>query len=331
MPEPTPKPSRAPAVLALVLAMALTVAGPRATAADYSERLDALWDFQHPAVSEAHFRAEASKHPRGSREAVEAITQVARALGLQRRFDVAGRALDTVRPTLARLPARVRVRYRLERGRCENSSGRPKAAYAWFERALEASADDTLPGADYYRVDALHMLAIASPLERQRAWNLQALALADASPDPRTRGWRGPLLNNLGWTMHERGDDEAALAYWKDALTAFEGRHDETATRIARWTVARGLRALGRLDEAEAMQEALANELDAAHAPDGYVFEELALIAAARGDRAAAEPWATKALALLAPDAEFRANEPARLARLVELAGGADKDRRRRH
>lgn len=294
-----------------------------AAPADYSQRLDALWNFDKPPESEARFRAEASQHPPGSREASEATTQLARALGLQRRFVDADRALDAVKPKLARLPARVRVRYLLERGRRDNSSGHRERAYAWFERALDASTGDTLPGADYYRVDALHMLAIAAPLERQRAWNLHALAVADASSDPRTRGWRGSLLNNVGWTMHERGDDAAALGYWQEALTAVEAQHDIVRVRIARWTVARGLRALGRLDEAEVIQRQLADEFEAAHVPDGYVFEELAEIAAARGDRAAAQSRAAKALALLSQDADFRANETARLARLTELANPA--------
>jgi tetratricopeptide (TPR) repeat protein len=315
------KPHFAAALMGALLWSVTMIASADST--DYSQQLDALWDFAHPAESEARFRMEASRHPRGSREASEAATQVARALGLQGRFADADRALDAVKPTLARLPVRVRVRYLLERGRRDNSSGHRERAYAWFETALDASAADALPGADYYRVDTLHMLAIAAPLERQRAWNLRALAVAEASADPRTRGWRGSLLNNVGWTMHERGDDRAALAYWQDALAFFEGRHDVVRTRIARWTVARGLRAVGRLDEAEAIQRRLVDEFEAAHAPDGYVFEELAEIAAARGDPAAAKPWAAKALAVLSQDADFRAQEPARLARLQALAGTA--------
>ena len=308
------------AFVALGCVLVLGATGARAAEPDYSQRLDALWDFANPAVSEGRFRSEVSRWTPGSREASEATTQIARSLGLRRRFAAADRALDTVEPTLARLPVRVRVRYLLERGRRDNSSGHRDRAYAWFQQALVATVDDALPGADYYRVDTLHMLAIAAPPARQRAWNLQALATADGSADPRTRGWRGSLLNNLGWTMHERGDDDAALAYWQDALSAFEAKGDTSAIRIARWTVARGLRAVGRLDEAEAMQRALADELDAANAPDGDVFEELAEIAAARGDRTAAATWAGKALALLSQDAEVRANEPARLARLAELA-----------
>ena len=171
------------------------------------------------------------------------------------------------------------------------------------------------------------MLAIAAAPEQQLDWNLKALAAADAAKDPRARGWRGSLLHNVGWTMHERGDYAAALAYWQQALAVREAAHDVARTRTARWTVARGLRSLGRLDEAEAMQRALADELQAADAPDGYIFEELAEIALARGDRDAAKPWAAKAYALLSEDADLRANDPARLARLAELAGEKPQSR----
>ena len=68
------------------------------------------------------------------------------------------------------------------------------------------------------------------------------------------------------------------------------------------------------------MQRALADELQAANAPDGYVFEELAEIAVARGDRAAAQPWAAKALATARRRSDMQANDAARLARLAELA-----------
>jgi len=308
---------------ASVLLFAMTAAALAAvdnSADDYSQRLDALWDFDHPIVSEARFRAEAEQHPPQSREAAEAWTQVARSQGLQRHFTESDATLGTVERTLETQPARVRVRYLLERGRRQNSSGQAAQAMHWFERALSASADDHLPGAAYYRVDALHMLAIAAPADKQLDWHRKALAAAESASDARTRGWRGSLLNNLGWTMHDKGDYTAALGYWQQALAAREAAHDVPRTRIARWTVARGLRSLGRLDEAEAIQRALVEEFAAANAPDGYVFEELAEIAVAKGDPVAAREWAAKAHALLSEDADLRASDPARLARLADLA-----------
>jgi tetratricopeptide (TPR) repeat protein len=294
-------------------------------AADYSQTLDALWDFDHPAESEARFRAELARQPARSREAAEAATQIARAQGLQRKFTDADRTLDGVERALDAQPVRIRVRYLLERGRRENSSQRKTQAIAWFEQALTTSAGDTLPGAAYYRVDALHMLAIASPPQQQLEWHRRAIAAAGDADDARTRGWRASLLNNLGWTLHDSGDYAGALDCWRQALAAREAANDAPRVRIARWTVARGLRSLGRLDEAEAMQRALAEELQATNAPDGYVFEELAEIALARGDRAAAQPWAAKAIALLGADPDLQANDAARLARLADLAHPATR------
>jgi tetratricopeptide (TPR) repeat protein len=302
---------------ALAMLSGASVSG---SVADYSDGLDALWIFADPAQSEARFRAESLRHPPGSRESNEATTQIARAQGLQRRFDAVDSTLDGVARTLDAQPARVRVRYLLKRGRRDNSSGRIAEATRWFEQALAASQRDDLPGAAYYRVDALHMLAIVSPPAQAIEWHRKALAAASAAPDARTRGWRASLLNNLGWTLHDRGDYAAALESWRDALAARETMGDIRAIRIARWTVARGLRSLRRLDEAEAIQRALASELASAGMPDGYVFEELAEIALARGDRAGAQPWAAQAIAILAADPAFRTNDAARLARLADIA-----------
>jgi len=294
-----------------------------ATADDFSARLDALWDFDAPAVSEIRFRAALTRTTPHSREAEETATQVARALSLQRKFVEADAVLDGVEPALEKLPERVRVRYLLERGRTRNSAGETVRAMPLFEGALAASGHDALPGADFYRVDALHMLGIAAPKPQQLDWNLKALAAADAAADTRARGWRGSLLHNLGWTYHANGDYAKALDYWQKALAVREAAGDAGRIEFARWTVARGLRSLGRLDEAEAIQRSLATAMEAAHKPDGYVYEELAEIALARNDAEAARPWAAKAYALLMDDIWVKANEPARLARLARVGGVA--------
>jgi len=315
---------RAIAIRARRAAAALLCFAPAllaATADDFSARLDALWDFEAPAVSEARFRAALARAAPKSRDAAETATQVARSLSLQRKFAAADAILDGVAPALAALPARVRVRYLLERGRTRNSSGEPAQAVPLFEAALAASQRDAQDGADFYRVDALHMLGIAAPEAQQLDWNLKALAAAGASADPRARGWRGSLLNNLGWTYHAKGDYAKALDLWQQALALREAAGDTGRVAFARWTVARGLRSVGRLDEAEAIQRSLAAAMEAAHAPDGAVYEELAEIALARNDAKAAMPWAARAYALLKDDIRVNANEPGRLARLAEVGG----------
>lgn len=297
--------------------------GVSAIDTDYSVTLDQLWDFDAPAVSEARFRAERERQAPRTREALEAATQLARTLGLQRRFAEADALLDDVHTELEHAPARVRVRYSLERGRVRNSSGEPQAAVPLFNAALQASDDDRLPGAEFYRVDALHMLGIAAPADARMAWNEKALALAESTSDPRAREWRGSLLHNLGWAEHDAGHYDAALGYWQRALALREAAGGVARIRVAKWTVARGLRSLGRLDEAEAMQRALAAETERAGAPDGFVYEELAEIALARHDETAARPWAAKAYALLKSDVWIAANEQARLARLERLGSVA--------
>jgi tetratricopeptide (TPR) repeat protein len=289
---------------------------------DFSQRLDALWNFANPAVSEARFREELAKYPAGSREALEITTQVARTQGLQRKFAEADATLDTLLPALDAAPTRVRVRYLLERGRVRNSSGDPAAAMPRFKEAATIATRDPMPGSDFYRVDALHMLGIASPASERLEWNLQALAAAEASSDARARGWAAPLDNNIGWTYFERNDPATALAYWEKALPLREASGNATAIRIAKWTVARGYRALGRLEDAEKIQLALVADTERASEPDGYVYEELAEIAWARGERKSAASWAGKAHALLKDDANMKTKEAARLSRLANLAQG---------
>ena len=69
----------------------------------------------------------------------------------------------------------------LERGRTRNSSGDRPAAVSLFQEALKLSERDDLPGADYYRIDALHMLAIAAPAGDQFDWSRKGLVAASAS------------------------------------------------------------------------------------------------------------------------------------------------------
>lgn len=94
------------------------------------EELDALWDFADPIASEAAFRAAISS---SDDEVSRAIlgTQLARALGLQARYDEADRVLERVD---APVPA-IRARVALERGPLRNSGGHPADAVGFFENA----------------------------------------------------------------------------------------------------------------------------------------------------------------------------------------------------
>jgi len=311
--------------VALTLLLKVSIAMSQTLSPDFSEHLDKLWKFSNPAESELRFRAELARHTADSREALETTTQIARTLALRRMFEEADATVDTVAPRLTQVPVRVRIRYLLERGRTRNSGGDKPAAIPLFNEAIALWERDTLPGADFYRIDALHMLGIATPPSEQLAWNRKALGAAEASSDSRARGWAASLTHNIGWSYFDAGDPATALAYWQKALPMREATGDRATIRIAKWTIARGYRATAKLDDAQRIQLDLVVETEKANEPDGYVYEELAEIAIARGDKAAAAPWAAKAHALLKDDGYLKANEAARLQRLADLSTPAAK------
>ncbi|MCO5297043.1 MAG: tetratricopeptide repeat protein [Fimbriimonadaceae bacterium] len=271
--------------------------------------IDALWDFNDPAASEDRFRKALIQAEAPELQA-ELKTQLARSLGLQRRFDDAHALLDEV----VELPdpsPRLRVRYLLERGRACNSGGDPEQARPLFVEAWNVATET---GQDALAVDAAHMVAIASPTAEQMGWNEKALALALASPDPNARRWRASLANNMGWTLHDQGRYDEALSKFEEALRARRELGDPRTEAIARWCVARCLRSLGRLEEALAMQVELVDE-----DPTGYAHEERAECLLELGRKAEAAPWFAKAAEKLA---DTLGDDPAfeeRLARLREL------------
>jgi tetratricopeptide (TPR) repeat protein len=284
------------------------------------DRLDELWDFGDPAESERRF---ASLVPRARSEhdaayLAEALTQLARAQGLQRRFDDADRTLGEAEASLLSGDDRGRVRILLERGRVANSANRADRSRGAFLGAWELAS---AAGEDALAVDAAHMLGIVEPPDDARRWNERAMELARSSPDPAARRWIGSLANNMGWARHADGDDDAAIALFELSRDAFLEDGSEDRARIARWSIARCLRARGDVEGALAAQEALLAELDALGEADGYVFEEIGECLLALGRAGEARPFFARAYAELCDDPQLRAEEPERLDRLQSLGG----------
>jgi len=228
-----------------------------------------LWDFDDPAGSEQRFRA-AVETAEGTDRLV-LLTQLARSLGLQERYDEGHAVLDD----LAVDDAEVATRASLERGRLLRSAGDPEAARPHFEAAAGSARAG---GLEALHVDALHMVALVAPTEDQLRLTEEALAVARASQDEAARNWDASLLNNLGMTHADAGDWPAALVAFEEALAARERIGDPGRTRVARWMVGWALRNLGRTDDALTLQTALKAELEAAGEQDPYVDEELALL-----------------------------------------------------
>jgi tetratricopeptide (TPR) repeat protein len=187
------------------------------------QQLDELWDFSDPAASEQRFRDAANAD---QSDAAEYLTQAARALGLQDRFDEAGSVLDGItdsQPVVA-------VRIELERGRIDNSAGRPEDAVPHFRAAASLAAEH---GLGLLHIDALHMLAIAD-VDHEAEWIAQGVRAAEAATDDRTRRWLVALHNNHGWTLYDAGDVAGAITEFELALEAANSYGTPTQQQYAR-------------------------------------------------------------------------------------------------
>lgn len=286
-----------------------------------SNNFDDLWDYNQPAATEARFRALLPQLADEPARHAELLTQIARTQGLQRQFDAAHVTLDQVQAMLATAPARVRIRYLLERGRVFNSAGKVAEARPLF---LEAWERAQAAAEDFHAIDAAHMMGIIEPTAEQRRWNRLALALTEQTADQRAKKWLGSLSNNLGWSYFDEGDYTTALDCFTKALAAREAQGNAGQIRIARWCVAKTWRMLGQVTEALTMQQALLAETQQLGEPDGYVSEELGECYLALQQPAQATPHFAQAYALLSQDGWLVANESARLARLKQLGQVAE-------
>jgi tetratricopeptide (TPR) repeat protein len=286
---------------------------------------DHLWDFNDSAKSEDRFRKLlAGVEGSASIEfLIELNTQIARAEGLQRKFDGAHRTLDDVAIQLPDGNSRARVRYLLERGRAFNSSEDPTRALPLFVEAWETARSI---GEDALAVDAAHMVAIAESPENQLEWNLRALELARSSADPKAGKWLGSLYNNIGWTYHDRGDFQTALDTFELGL-AWQREHGNRDGRlIAEWTVGRTLRSLGRYESAIAIHESSLRERTEARETDGYIHEELGECLLALDRIPESRSHFAAAHRLLSEDPWLASNESHRLERLQTLSYELSQD-----
>jgi len=279
--------------LGVAAALGLHAAAPALAAVD----LAAMWDFSNPALSEQRFR-EALASARGD-DALVLTTQIARTHGLRRDLPRAKEILRSIEPQLAAAGAEARARHALEWGRShisavtraeERTADNLATARAAYERALAAAKAGGLDG---LAIDAVHMMAFVddAPADQLR-WDLLALAMVEASPQPAAKAWEASIRNNVGNAFNQLGRHAEALPQFEQALALREKAGNARSVHVARWMVAHTLRRLNRLDEALALQTRLEREAQAAGRPDPYVFEELELLHRAKGDAERAAHYA---------------------------------------
>ena len=245
---------------------------------------DQLWDYSNPQVTREKFKALLPTIDNAALRA-EVQTQIVRTHSLQRQFAEAHRLLDAIDPQITKEMSVARVRYWLERGRAFNSNGERQTACVLFEQALSLAQQI---GADFYAVDAAHMLGIAAEKGEQLAWNLKALALAQNSAETRTNNWQGSLLNNIGWTYFSNADYDNALYHFEQCLDFYTQTNKRNKTLIARYSIAKTWRMQGRYSDALTEQQAILVEHHAHNEVGEYVEEEIGESLHATGEAEAA-------------------------------------------
>src|SRR3972149_4139316 len=141
-------------LITIIMVLFLTAMGSAESKPDF----DSLWNYDKPAETEAKFREilPLAQKSGDIDYLAEIMTQIARTLGLQQKFDQAHTLLDSVEVLLKDAGQRPQVRYLLERGRVYNSSGQKEKALSLFEDAWENASKAKL---DFFAIDAAHMLA----------------------------------------------------------------------------------------------------------------------------------------------------------------------------
>jgi tetratricopeptide (TPR) repeat protein len=280
------------------------------------DRLRPLWDFDDLDATEERLRAQLEIETLDDGRA-EVLTQLARIEGLRGELERADALADEAAPLAESAVARARLA--LERGRIRRSSGNREAARPLFESAYAGA----LEAQQYFMAaDAAHMVALVMPDHPGVIkWTQRGLELAETHST--AAYWAGPLLNNLGWELYEADDFEGALDAFERALAVREQEPDKSGPiEIARYSVGKTLRALGRSDEAVPLLERAVAWATEQGAPDGWFHEELAEEYAASGRPDDAKKQALLAIPLLEHDDPSLADDGERASRLRALANG---------
>lgn len=282
---------------------------------------DKLWDYNNPSETEKKFRdlIPVLKNSNDKSAYLQLLTQTARTLGLQMKFDEAHKLLDEVEPLLSDDLYVAKIRYLLERGRTFRSSKQVEKSRDLF---LKAYALAVKHNEDNYAIDAAHMLGIIEPYKEAQEWNELAMKIAEKTKDEKAKKWLGPLYNNTGWNYHDNKEYQKALEIFQKNVIWHTNKKSGQEIIFAKYCVARALRSLDKIDESLEMQSSLLTEIEEKGLEqDGYIYEELGELYLIKNNIEESKKYFGLAYDLLSKDIWMAANEKERLERLKELGG----------
>ncbi len=179
-----------------------------------------------------------------SRYDIAILTQIARAQGLQRRFADAQATLDQVRMRPdSNDTGSARSAISSNKAESITHRGVMRKRCGWFQDAFTAA---NAQQQDFYGIDALHMLAIADVPERQCIGIYKQWHSLNNPPIPARRTGKDRCTTTLGGSYFEEGEYSQALTSFEPPYNGASSRAKSVRYLIARWCVARTLRALGQ-------------------------------------------------------------------------------------
>lgn len=278
---------------------------------------DTMWNYGDPSGTRAKFLEVLPKAEKsGNAEYLaQLLTQIARTLSLENKFDEALATLDRADKLISDTMHLARVRYLLERGRTFNSSNHADKALPLFVEATNLAMQHHI---DHHAVDALHMVAIAQPDPKdQIEWNLKGIAMAE--PNEKLHGWLWALYNNIGESYLKLHDYSNAYQYFHK-LAEYQTKRVGKVDMYTEKDEAKCLRLLGKPADALALMQPYYSKFAEARTPDGYISCEYAEDLEALGRHDEAKPIFSEALALLEKDEEFVTNYKEQLERLKHFS-----------
>jgi tetratricopeptide (TPR) repeat protein len=289
------------------------------------QNLDQLWNPADLPASEAAFRALLPDAERESGKSsgsnfIELLSLIGRTEALQQKFAQAHASLDQAEKLLNEQQASYRlsakIRWLIERGRLHILEKTPYPARKLFSEAWTLAINS---GEDYFAVEIAQLLATTEPQKVQQEWIMRAIKIAEESPLQKTKLWLGGLYTNLGWKFYDLREYEMALGSFQTALRHHKATGTAREAFVSQWSIGKVLRALGRTEEALAIQKGLLSELGIGGARDGRLYEELAECLQVLQRTTEAQIYFELAYRELSNDEWITDNQPLKLKRLKDL------------
>lgn len=287
--------------------------------------LEALWNPLDLEASEAMFRAliqEAEKLSGRDRcYLIELVSLIARIEGVRGNFPQAHASLDNAERLLeeqgATYRVSARIRWLVEKGRLHVLEKVPSLAQNLFAEAWVLAFNS---GEDYFAVEIAQLMATISPQKAQQEWIVRGIQIAENSPMKKAKRGLGGLYTALGWKFYDLRQYEKSLEVFQKALRHLKvlGNVPREAF-VAQWSIGKVLRAMGKTEEALAIQKVLLSELGIGGTHGGRLYEEIAecLQVLKRTDEA--QTYFELAYRELSSDQWVSDNQPLKLKRMKDL------------